>query len=208
MGRIDDAILNLNTIEDKSERALQLAGLISTLFKIKGVILTVAGQLAFDIYANAASDKPCVELATFSGKLTSRLLLEIMRGQIHAKGSSIHHWKVAGIPVHFQGEALITYRELCRDFNTDLGVVKLLPAEEITADRILASVYPDVDTEAQTQARLLLINGLSEAFQMDWTTLQSLCDQQDYRVGEELARMRQSAKKDLDALGATQDPLK
>jgi hypothetical protein len=206
MGRIDDALLTLAGIDDTTERAMQLAGLISTLFKLKGVVLVVTGQLAFDSYANATSDKPELELATFSGQLAPRIVLEIMRGQIRAEGL-VHHWEVAGIPVRFLGEVTIVYRELCRDFVTDLGVVKLMPAEEITAGRILAAVYPEPNTESQTQARLLLINALSEAFQMDWTALQTLCHRAEYRVGEELAQMRLAAKKDVDAIGASPDQM-
>lgn len=206
MGRIDDALLTLAAIEDKTERAMQLAGLISTLFKLKGVVLIVTGQLAFDSYANATSDKPELELATFSGKLAPRTVLEIMRGQLAAKGT-LHHWMVAGIPVRFLGDADIVFRELCRDFVTEHGVVKLFPAEEITAERILSAVCPAPNAESQTQARLLLINGLSEAFHMDWTVLNDLCHRAEYRVGEELAQMRRAAKKDVDAIGASPDQL-
>jgi hypothetical protein len=46
MGRIDDAIRTLEGMANGTERALQLAGLISTLFKIKGVMLVVTNQLA------------------------------------------------------------------------------------------------------------------------------------------------------------------
>jgi hypothetical protein len=206
MGRIDDALLTLAGIEDTTERAMQLAGLISTLFKLKGVVLIVTGQLAFDSYANAVSDKPELELATFSGDPAPRTVLEIMRGQLRSEGS-LHHWEVADIPVRFLGEVTIIYRELCRDFVTDLGVVKLMPAEEITAGRILAAVYPEPNTESQTQVRLLLINALSEAFQMDWTALQTICHRAEYRVGEELAQMRLAAKKDVDAIGAAPDQM-
>jgi hypothetical protein len=204
MGRIDDAILTLESTEDKTERAFQLAGLLSTLFKLRGVVLVVTGQLAFDCYANSASDHPELDLAVFSGKLAPRLVLEIMRGQLRARGLN-SHWIVAGIPVRLRGDAVITYRDLCRDFTTDHGVAKLLPVEEITADRILAAFYPEIDYDAHTQARLLLINGLSEAFHMDWTTLHALCHRPDFRVGEELAQLRLSAKKDVDAIGATVD---
>jgi len=125
-----------------------------------------------------------------------------MRGQLHARGS-IDVWKVAGIPIKFQGDAIIANRDLCRDFNTEHGVVKLFPVEEMTADYILAAHYPEPDFEAQTRARLLLINGLTEAFQMNWPALQQLCHRPEYRVGEELAQMRVSAKKDVDAIGAS-----
>jgi hypothetical protein len=204
MGRIDDAIRTLEGIGNGTERALQLAGLISTLFKIKGVILVVTDQLAFDSYANTLSEKSEVDLAAFAGNLAPRTILEIMRGQLYGEGS-IYHWTVAGIPVRFQNDTVIVHRELCRDFTTDHGVVKLLPVEEITADCILAAVYPEPDPEAQTRARLLLINGLTEAFHMDWAVLHALCHRPEYRVGEELAQMRLAAKKDVDAIGGARD---
>jgi len=204
MGRIDEAIQHIEGIGDGTERALQTAGLISTLFKIKGVALIVTGQLAFEIYANAASDHPAVELSLFSGQPAPRTVLDIMRGQLHAKGG-LGRWTVAGIPVRLLGTAHVVYPDLCRDFTTDHGVVKLMPVEEVTVECILASIHPELDFEAQTRARLLLINGLTEAFQMDWATLQTLCDQPDYRVGDDLAKMRMSAKKDVDAMSSAPD---
>jgi len=191
-------------MEDGTERALQLAGLISTLFKIKGVVLVVTHQLAFDGYADTASEKPEVDLAAFAGDLAPRTILEIMRGQLSGEGS-LYHWTVAGIPVRFQNDTVIVYRELCRDFTTDLGVVKLLPVEEITADCILTAVHPEPDPEAQARAQLLLVNGLAEVFEMNWTVLYDLCHRPGYRVGEELAQMRLAAKKEVDATGAGRD---
>ncbi|MCE0484930.1 MAG: hypothetical protein LV479_11915 [Methylacidiphilales bacterium] len=206
MGRIDEALQQIESIGDKTERALQLAGLLTTLFKIKGTMLVVTGQLAFDSYANAASDKVELEMAPLTGKLAPRMILEIMRGQLHARGV-IYHWTAAGLPVHFLGQTEIVHPDLCRDFMTEHGVAKLLPAEEIAANCILSAVYPMPDFEAQTRARLLLINGLTDAFHMDWKVLHDLCHRFEYRVGEELAQMRLAAKKDVDAMGASPDPL-
>ena len=204
MGRIDDALQILQATEDGTERALQLAGLISTLFKIKGVSLLVTGQLAYDSYANTASEVPEIELAVFAGEFAPRVVLEIMRGQLYGQGS-MYRWMVAGLPVRFQHETVIIKRELCREFTTDHGVVKLLPVEEITANYILASVFPDADEVAQERAHLLMINGLAEVFHMDWPALHAICHRPDYRVGEELARMRLAAKKEVDALGSEPD---
>jgi hypothetical protein len=204
MGRIDDAIRTLEAMEGGTERAMQLAGLVSTLFKIKGVVLVVTNQLAFDSYANTESERPEVELAPFAGDLAPRIILEIMRGHLYGKGS-LYQWTVAGVPVRFHHEPAIANRELCREFTTDHGVVKLPPVEEITANCILAAVYPEPDPEMEDRARLLLINGLAEAFHMDWTALHALCHRPEYRVGEELARMRLAAKREVDAMGAGRD---
>ena len=204
MGRIDDAIQTLEATEDETERALQLAGLVSTLFKIKGVILIVTNQLAFHSYANTAPERPEVELAPFAGELAPRTILEIMRGQLYGTGS-LYHWSVARIPVRFHHDAVIVHRELCRDFTTHHGVVKFVPVEEITADCILAAVHPGPDAEAQTRAHRLLVSGLTEAFDMNWTVLHSLCHRPEYRVGEELAHMRLEAKKEVDKMGLARD---
>ncbi len=189
---------------DETERALQLAGLISTLFKIKGVALVVTNQLAFDGYVNTVSEKPEVDLAAFAGELAPRTVLEIMRGTLRASGS-LHRWNVAGITVRFHNDAVIASRELCRDFTTNLGVIKLVPVEEITADYILAAVHPEPDPDAHARAHLLLVSGLADVFHMDWATLHALCHRPNYRVGEELAQMRLAAKKDVDAMGMARD---
>ncbi len=206
MGRIDEALVRLDQLGDETERALELAGLVSTLFKIRGVVLVVTGRLAFDSYANTTTPGPELELATFAGKITPRMLQEIMGTQLHGEGS-IDRWKVAGISIRFQGNVTTAHPALCRDFMTDLGVAKLIPVEEITAERILASVYPAPNATAHEEARQLLINGLTEAFKMDWTVLGTLCHQPEYRVGEELAQLRAKAKQEADAQGLGADPI-
>ena len=206
MGRIDDAIRSIESISDGTERALHVAGLISTLFKIKGVILIASDRLAYDIYAATQATQPEVELAPFVGTLSVRTILEVMRGQLSAIGS-VYHWTVVGIPVRFEHDLTIIHRDLCRDYTTDLGVVKFVPVEEITADCILAAVYPVPDIEAQTRARRLLVNGLNEVFSMNWAVLHALCHRPDYRVGDELAQMRITAKKDVDEMGTARDPV-
>jgi hypothetical protein len=204
MGRIDDALKTLEGISNGTERALQLAALISTLFKINGVGLVVTRHLAFHSYADTQYDHPEVELAPFSGNLRPRTILEIMRNQLHAKGST-YYWSVGGIPVRFHDSVNIVNRDLCRDFTTRHGVVKLVPVEEITADYILAAVYPASDVGAHVRAHRLLFNGLSEVFEMNWPVLHTLCHRPDYRVGDDLAQMRMEAKQDADAQGRVRD---
>jgi hypothetical protein len=206
MGKIDEAMTTLVQIEDRTERALELAGLISTLFKLRGVILVVTGELAYASYADAPAEEPELELAPFTGKLLPRLVQEIMSGQLGGEGA-IGRWVVAGIPVRLHNEFSFAMRELCRDFNTDHGVVKLIPAEELAAERILASVYPVANPVAHREAIRLLINGLTDAFHMDWTALRKICYLPDYRVGEELSQFRAEAKQRADTLGLTTSPV-
>jgi hypothetical protein len=163
------------------------------------VVLIVTGELALNSYADTKSSSPELELAVFSGKLTPRLLQDVMSGQLHSHGA-IERWSLVGIPVRFRVDARMALPHLCRDFNTGHGVVKLRPAEEIAAERILAAVYPTINSIAYDQALALLTNGLLEAFRMDWAALGKLCHQPEYRVGEELAQLRMQAKLEADAL--------
>ena len=206
MGKIDEALATLTSIQNRTERALELAGLLSTLFKLRGVSLIVSGDMAFRSYANTNSPDPELELSSFAGNLSPRLLQEIMGGQLGAKGA-INRWTVAGIYVRFQGQAVIARRDLCRDFASDHGVIKLWPAEEITAERILAAIYPGPNPRAHDEALTLLTNALAEAFRMDWIALRSLCHQPDFLVGEELTQLRIQAKQEADALGLLPDAI-
>jgi hypothetical protein len=198
MGRIDDALVALGKMEDKTQRALELGGLISTLFKLKGVVLMVSGQLAYDSYANTQSEVPALELTVLSGRMTPRIIREVMAGQLYAV-SGIERWRLVGVVVRFQAMMALP-RGQCRDFNTDFGIVKLMPAEELTAERVLAAVFPEPDETVEAQARLLLFNAMTDAFQMDWATLRDICNDPDYRVGEDLARLRAAAKQEVDAV--------
>ena len=206
MSKIDEAMASLVQIEDHTERALELAGLISTLFKLRGVVLVVTGELAYASYADVPLTQPELELAPITGKLAPRLVQEIMSGQLGGEGA-IGRWIIADIPVRLYNQFDFSMRELCRDFNTDHGVVKLVPAEEITAERILASIYPVANPVAHRQAIKLLINALTDAFRMDWIALRKICYLPDYRVGEELAQFRTEAKQRADTLGLTTDPV-
>ena len=203
MGRIDEALIALGNIEDKTHRALELGGLISTMFKLKGVVLMVTGQLAYDIYANTQSQTPELELAILSGQMTPRLMREVMVGQLYAV-QGIDRWRLISIVVRFHTN-VAELRGQCRDFTTDYGAVKLMPAEELTADRVLTAVFPEPDPEAEAEARQLLFNALTDAFHMDWAVLRDICNHADFRVGEDLARLRAVAKQEADAAAAPAD---
>lgn len=205
MTRVNEA-LRVIALQNPALRAVDLAGLISTLFKIQGFALIVTGELAYTSYAATSLKTGDLELAAYSGKLTPRLLQEIMGGQLHAQGS-VSHWTLLGISIRFHFESALALRNLCRDFTTNYGVVKLRPAEEITAERILAAVFPSSNSMARGEALTLLTQGLVDAFQMDWIALRDLCHRPEYQVGEELAQLRTQANLEASARGLVRDQI-
>ncbi len=206
MSKVDEALKTLAQIADPTERALELAGLLSTLFKLRDVALVVTGELAYNSYADTPATAPELELAAFAGKLTPRLLQDVMVGQLRAAGS-VSRWSLLGIPIRFHFESGLILRNLCRDFQTKHGTVKLWPAEELTAERVLAAVFPSSNPVARGEALTLLTQGLVDAFQMNWIALRELCHRPEYRVGEELSVLRMEAKQEADARGLSTDPV-
>lgn len=206
MGKIDDALLKVESITDPTERAMTLGGLVSTLLKLKSITPIIIGRLAYDTYLGNSNEQKELILATLSGRFTPRVLQEVFGEQLRGTGM-MWKWTVAGTTVKLTGEALVQRKDLCRDFQTDFGVVKLLPAEELIADRVLASIYPKPNEQARYEAKRLLILGLAESLAIDWQALQELCNSELYRVGEQLASLRTEAKQEVDSALAAEAAL-
>lgn len=206
MSKIDEALSEIEKIKDWTERAMTLAGLVTTLLKLKGVTPIIVGRLAYDTYLGNTNEQEELILATFSGRLTPRILQEVFGEQLHGVGMT-WKWKVANTTVKLTGDVVIEHRELCRDFQTDFGVAKLIPVEELLAERILASFYPRPHEQARSEAKRLLVLGLAGSLVMDLHALQELCNSHKYRAGEQLAELRTEAKKEVDSvLAAEQTP--
>jgi hypothetical protein len=195
---IEDSLTAIQGIEDSTERAMALGGLISTLFKIKGVVPVMAGRLSYDCYVGDTNTGQDLILCTHSGTVQPRLLQEVLGEQLQGEGMT-WKWQIAGVPVEIQGEIHSAHKELCRDFQTDFGIVKLMPLEELIAERVLASIYPRDNEIARDEAKRLMAMGLANVYDIKWPALQALCDSNAYRVGEQLATLRGEAKQDVDA---------
>ncbi len=206
MGKIDEALGQIESIQDHTERAMTLGGLVSTLLKLKGITPIIVGRLAYDTYLGNSNEQKELILATLSGQFTPRILQEVFGEQLRGTGM-MWKWKVANTTVKLTGEAILSRKELCRDFQTDYGVVKLMPAEELAAERVLASIYPKPNEQARYEAKRILILGLAESLVIDWHALQELCNSELYRAGEQLAALRTEAKQEVDSAIAAEAAL-
>lgn len=185
---------------------MTLGGLASTLLRLKGITGIIVGRLAFDVYMGNSNQQEELILATHTGRFTPRILQEVFGEQLQGTGK-MWKWKVAGTTVKLTGEAVIERKDLCREFNTDFGAVKLIPVEELIAERILASFYPKPNEQARFEAKRLLTLGLAESLVVDWQALTELCNSQIYRAGEQLAALRTEAKYEVDAVLAAEAAL-
>ena len=200
MIKIDESLKVLRDYEDLTERALDIAGLVSTLFRIRSVVLALGGNLAFGAYVNAKFETPFLELSAISGKVYPRLLQEIMAGQLKATGM-LDRWVLEGIEIIIQPGKESPLRHLYRDFQTEFGPYKLVPIEELIAERLVAGTFPIPNETAYYEAFELVKSGMMEQVAVDWGQLLKLCGQPEYRVEDELADIRQRVKKELDEEG-------
>jgi hypothetical protein len=205
VSKIDEALARIEATEDTSERAFQLAGLVSTLLKIKGIVPVVIGQTALDCYTNGQNGGRVLNLSVFSGTLNPRIMQEVFGEQLHGKGL-LTEWEVAGITIRLEEEFISEHRDLCRDFKSDFGIVKLMPAEDLTAAKLWQATRPEVGEAALLQAKALLINALAETFIMDWDILERVCASPPFQVESLLVQMKLEAEEDLAAIRAESPP--
>jgi len=201
MSKIDDALLNISRIGDSTERALAAGGLISTLLRIKNVQPVVVGQLAYECYAQAVDSHPSITFHTKTPHLPMRIIYEVMSEMLQASGHQ-RDWNLLGVEVHFGGQFISNYQELCRDVQTDFGIVSLMPVEQLVADMIVAANEPHVDAVAIHRAKRLMGLAMNDVFSLDWSKLRAIADSENYRVGELTAQLRQQTKAELDAATA------
>lgn len=197
MGKVDEALAAIQQQSDSTERALLVGGVLSTLMRIRGAELVLVGDLAYDCYVNNSNSGADLVLCVLKGQLTPRLIQEVMVEEMHAKGR-IWNWECAGVTIRFGGQVITEYPALCREFKTDYGVARLIPAEELVAERILSAFYPVADPEARAEARRVLALAHAEAFVMDWHILANLCASPTYRMADELDQLKREAVDEVE----------
>lgn len=197
MGKIEDSLTAIQAIEDSTERAMALGGLISTLFKMRGIVPVMVGRLAYDCYVGDINTGRDLVLGTFNGVHQPRVLQEVLGEQLQGEGM-IWNWYIAAVAVEIRPDFVSTQKDLCRDFQTDYGIIKLMPLEELIAERVLASYYPRPNDTARSEAKRLMAMGLANVYDIKWPVLQEMCNSNAYRVGEQLAELRGEAKQDVD----------
>ncbi|HSI83661.1 MAG TPA: hypothetical protein VK970_07740 [Candidatus Methylacidiphilales bacterium] len=204
MSKIQESLEKITATEDRTDRLTMLAGLISTLMKIKGVKLALTGNFAYERYVNAVGSENDLELAPYAGKLTPRLVQEIFAEQLGAEGQ-LWEWAIADIRIRLAADVQTTHRDLCREYKSEFGSFRILPIEELIAERVVAAFFPFEQPRAREEAKTLLMYGLSDTIPINWELLQEICSSEGYFTGDRLGTLRAEAKTDLDAYLAEQE---
>ena len=179
------ARVDIETTADLLERAMKLAGLISTLFRERGFPLVMVGGGAVEFYTEGGYMSGDIDFCRKTLKSVPPRLMQEIAESLGGKGLG-RNWLICGIYVDILGvlesETILPEREV----ETPYGVVRILPSELALVERIL---YAEQDAECVTSARQMMAAALrDQAF--NWGEARRLADLPDFKVLDQLEQLK------------------
>ena len=116
-----------------------------------------------------------------------RLAQDVM-AQLGAVGGP-RSWQVCGLFVDMLGFLENESVAPLRTVETPYGSVTLVPRELALVERVLAAYYPQTSAEALTVAKQMMVSSLQDP-SMDWTEVDRLANLNDFKILQELRRLK------------------
>ena len=185
---IQSALADITGETDPTLKHLKLASLVSTVFRERGIELVVVGGSAIEFYTEGAYTSGDIDLCLIPpSRIDLRTRQELM-GMFGAKGGP-RNWQVAGAYVDILGEVEVLSRTPFSELTAAYGSVRLISLEDLLAERVLVSVYPQRHQPAEDCARKLIAVALCGQVEVDWPEAQRVADQREYRILPELKKL-------------------
>lgn len=182
----ETARVDIESTTDLLERAMKLAGLLTTLFQERGFPLVVVGGSAVEFYTEGGYMSGDIDFCRKTLRAVPPRLMQEIAESLGGKGMG-RTWLICGLCVDLLGilenEAVVAERIL----QTPFGDVKIIPPELVLVERIL---YAEQDAECRSSARQMMCAALNDA-SFDWREAERLAGLRDFQVFPQLRALRE-----------------
>ena len=183
---ITSARSDIEATGDLLERAMKLAGIITTLFQQRGYPLVVVGGSAVEFYTEGGYMSGDIDFCRRSLKGPSLRLIQDVLEPLGGKCVG-RNWLVCGLFVDMLGVVESETVKPYRDLETPYGKVLILPPELALGERVFYSLD---SSESVASARQMVATALEDA-SFDWQEAERLADLPDFKVLPELRKLRE-----------------
>ena len=194
--QIKSALAVITAETDPTLKHLMLASLVSAVFRERGIELVVVGGSAIEFYTEGAYVSGDLDLCLIPpSRIDLRTRQELM-GKLNGEGGP-RNWQVAGQYVDILGEVETLARTPFGELTAPYGPVRVVSAEDLLAERVLISVYPQRHEPADACARKLIAVALSGQIELDWAEARRVADRPEYRILPVLKEMVREVANEL-----------
>ena len=187
---LEAARRDIESTGDLLERAMKLAGLVTTLFRERGIPLVVVGGSAVEFYTEGGYMSGDIDFCRRSLRGPSLREIGDVLKPLGAKGMG-RNWQVCGLFVDILGIAEMESGKDWRTLETPYGEIKLIPPELALVERVL---YAEQDAECVASARQMMASALADE-SFDWDEAERIADLSDFKVLERLRRLKQEVSR-------------
>ncbi|HZV35951.1 MAG TPA: hypothetical protein VFB72_15350 [Verrucomicrobiae bacterium] len=186
--KIKSALKDITAEKDPTIKSVKLASLCTSLWAERGVKLVVVGGSAIEILTEGAYASGDIDFCHASkANLPVRERQEVM-GLLGAKGGP-RNWQVGGMFVDILGPLETFARTGFRHIDAPYGQVLLVAPEELLVERVLVSVYPEKDQDAEDCAKKFIAAVLDGYIAMDWNEVCRIANLPEYRNLSEVEKI-------------------
>ena len=177
---------DIESTEDLFLRSMKLAGIVTALFKKRGIPLVVVGGSAVEFYTAGGYMSGDIDFCRRSLKGPSLRLIKDILEPLGGKCVG-RNWLVCGIFVDMLG---IVETETYKDFSvveTPYGEVFMIPPELALVERVFYSLDSEECVASAKQMMAAAMNDVN----FDWQEAERLAGLPDFGVLPELRRMKE-----------------
>lgn len=187
---IQAAKADIEATGDLLERAMKLAGLLTTLFRQRGFPLVVVGGSAVEFYTEGGYMSGDVD---FCRRTLNGPSLRMVRDVLLPLGGKCigRSWMVCGIFVDMLGVVENETSKPYRELETPFGTVSLLPPELALVERVFYAMDSD---ECRPAAVQMMASALEDR-DFDWAEAERLADLPSFKVLSELRTLKAEVAK-------------